>query len=55
MTQPHFKNRKEALVWLEAHARDCVLWWEKGVEMSAIYWCGKRCIQRADQPVNVPR
>ena len=47
-------NRKEALEWLSRNPRHCVLWDEKGIEMSAIYWCGKLRIQPADKPVNKP-
>ncbi len=47
-----FSSRKAALAFLDDHALHCVQWMEKGVKMSAIYWSGRRHIQREDKKIN---
>lgn len=48
-------TRKEALAHLAKNALGCVTWTEGGVEMSAIYWNGKRHIQPSNATRNWSR
>lgn len=46
--KPH-PSKKAALEQLAKEPLSCVTWLEGGVLMSAIYWNGRRRIQKADQ------
>lgn len=48
----HRESKTEALKTLEGKPLSCVTWNEKGVVMSAIYWNGKRRVQKAETKIN---
>lgn len=48
----HHETKALALDALTKAPLSCVTWMEGKVKMSAIYWNGKRRIQKADAAVN---